>query len=78
MESEADEAAHLIQHLILPVGLDEPLKPRSILLGGWQEAFRRHGDTPEGIVAALSDTRLQDLIGKAIELSVVSETWGAP
>jgi hypothetical protein len=78
VESEANEAAELIQHLILPVGLDTPLKPRSILLGGWQEAFRRHGDTPEGIVAALSDTRLQDLIGKAIELSVVSETWGTP
>jgi hypothetical protein len=78
VESEANEAASLIQHLILPVGLDKPLKPRSILLGGWQEAFRRHGDMPEGIVAALSDTRLQDLIGKAIELSVVSETWSAP
>jgi hypothetical protein len=78
VESEADEAANLIQRLILPVGLDKPIQPRSILLGGWQEAFRRHGDTPEGIVAALSDTRLQDLIGKAIELSVVSETWRAP
>jgi hypothetical protein len=72
---EANEAAGLIRRLILPVGLKESLQPRSILLGGWQEAFHRHGDSPAGIVAALSDSHLQDLIGKAIEMSVVREAW---
>jgi hypothetical protein len=74
-EPEAEEAAELLERLILPVGLQTPLKPRAILLGGWREAFRRHGDSASGIVKAMSDIGLQDLIGKAIELSVVSDTW---
>lgn len=71
----SDEAAHLLERLILPVGLDAPLDPRCILLGGWQEAFRRHGDGPSGLVKALNDQGLQDLIGKAIEMSVVTSMW---
>ncbi len=74
-EPESDEAARLLERLILPVGLTGALQPRSILLGGWQEGLREHGDSPEGIVAALSDSRLQDLVGKAIEMSVVSAAW---
>ena len=74
-EPESDEAARLLERLILPVGLTSALQPRSILLGGWQEGLREHGDSPEGIVAALSDSRLQDLVGKAIEMSVVSAAW---
>jgi hypothetical protein len=75
VEPESDEAARLLERLILPVGLTSALQPRSILLGGWQEGLREHGDSPEGIVAALSDSRLQDLVGKAIEMSVVSAAW---
>jgi hypothetical protein len=78
VESEADEAASLMRRLILPVGLKTPLEPRAILLGGWQEAFCRRGDSPAGVVAALSDTNLQDLVGKAIEMSVVSKAWNQP
>lgn len=74
-ESESEEAARLLERLILPVGLADALEPRSILLGGWQEALRRHSDSPEGIVAALSDSSLQDLIGKAIEMSIVRAVW---
>jgi hypothetical protein len=74
-EPESNEAAALLERLILPVGLAKPLEPRSILLGGWQEAMRRHGDSPKGVVAALCDNGLQDLIGKAIEMSVVSAAW---
>lgn len=74
-EPESDAAARLLERLILPVGLTSALQPRSILLGGWQEGLREHGDSPEGIVAALSDSRLQDLVGKAIEMSVVSAAW---
>ncbi len=74
-EPESDEAARLLERLILPVGLTSALQPGSILLGGWQEGLREHGDSPEGIVAALSDSRLQDLVGKAIEMSVVSAAW---
>jgi hypothetical protein len=74
-EPESDEAARLLERLILPVGLSSALQPRAILLGGWQEGLREHGDSPEGIVAALSDSRLQDLVGKAIEMSVVSAAW---
>ncbi len=72
---EADQVADLLENLILPVGLDSPIAPRSILLGGWQQALREHGDSPEGLVAAMGDPRLQDLVGKAIEMSVVVSCW---
>lgn len=74
-EAAADEAAGLLSRLIMPVGLGEPLEGRAILLGGWQQAFRDHGDTPSGMVSALTDGRLQDLIGKAIEMSTVTAAW---
>jgi hypothetical protein len=74
-ESQSAEAAQLLERLIMPVGTHEPLEPRSILLGGWQRAFKRHGDTTEGLVNAVSDALLQDLVGKAIEMSVVSAAW---
>jgi hypothetical protein len=76
-EPEAAEAADLLERLILPVGLDGALQPRSILLGGWQEALRKTGDRPEGLIKALEDHRLQDLVGKAIEMSTVSSSWKA-
>lgn len=75
---EAREASTLLKSLILPVGESYPLEPRSIMLGGWQEAVRAHEDRPEGLVAALSDRRLQDLVGKAMEMSVVSSSWRKP
>lgn len=74
-EPAADEAASLLAHLILPVGLDEPLDGRAILLGGWQHAVADHGDHPAGLVQALTDRRLQELIGKAIEMSTVASAW---
>ncbi len=72
---EADAAADLLKRMILPVGLDGALAPRSIMLGGWQEAIRLHGDNAKGLVSALGDSRLQDLVGKAIEMSTVVEAW---
>jgi hypothetical protein len=76
-EGESEEAALLLQRLILPVGLTRILQPRAILLGGWREVIREHGDSPQGIVKGLADNRLQDLVGKAIEMSVVSTAWSA-
>lgn len=72
---EAAEAAQLLSRLILPMGEAGPLPVRSIVLGGWQEAFRRHGDEPGGLVSALDDPELQDLLGKAIEMSAVVTAW---
>ncbi len=69
------EAASLLTHLILPVGLDSPLEPRSILLGGWLSAAQSHGDDPGGLVEALEDERLQGLVGKAIEMSTIVTAW---
>jgi hypothetical protein len=74
-EAEADEAAGLLSELILPLGLDAILDGRSILIGGWQQALKEHGDSPTGMVQATSDVRLQDLVGKAMEMSVVSNAW---
>ena len=74
-EPAADEAAGLLQRLILPVGLGDPLEPRAILLGGWQQAFREHADNPAGLVEALTDRRLQELVGKAVEMSTVAAAW---
>jgi hypothetical protein len=76
-EPTADEAAKLLAELILPVGLDDPLEGRAILLAGWQHAFQEHGDSPAGLVEALSDRRLQELVGKAIEMSTVASIWEA-
>ncbi len=73
--SEAAQCASLLQELVLPVGSDPPLAPRAILLGGWQQALAKHGDEPKSLVAALSDSQLHDLIGKAIEMSVVVSCW---
>lgn len=72
----ADEAAELLRRLILPVGLSAPLDPRAILLGGWQHAVGAHGDTPAGLVKAVGDRRIQELVGKAIEMSTVATAWG--
>lgn len=77
-EPAAWEAADLLDHLILPVGTTHPLEPRSILLGGWAHAFRAHGDEPSGLVQSLTDSRLQDLVGKAIEMSTVATAWRTP
>jgi hypothetical protein len=74
-EPQADEAADLIRRLILPVGLTTPLDARAILLGGWQHALQEHGDAPSGLIAALDDRRLQELVGKAIEMSTVASAW---
>jgi len=76
-EPQADEAADLIRRLILPVGLTAPLDARAILLGGWQQAFQVHGDAPSGLIAALDDRRIQELVGKAIEMSTVASAWGS-
>jgi hypothetical protein len=72
---EADSAEKLLDDLILPVGEDPVLEPRGILLGGWQRALAAHGGTASGIVSSLADRQLQDLVGKAIELSVVASCW---
>ncbi len=74
-EAEAEEAEELLDHLILPVGLDSVLSPRSIILGGWLGAIKRHGDRPKAIVSALADRQLQELVGKAIEMSTVTNAW---
>jgi hypothetical protein len=74
-EPAATEAAELLDHLILPVGLVDPLEPRAILLGGWQQAMHGSGDAPAGVVEAIADNRLQELVGKAIEMSIVAATW---
>jgi hypothetical protein len=74
-EGAADEAARLLDHLILPVGLATPIEPRAILLGGWQHIFGNGHDSPSGVVEALTDTRTQELLGKAIELSIVATGW---
>jgi len=76
-EPAADEAADLLRRLILPVGLTDLLDARAILLGGWQHAVYAHGDGPAGLVAALGDRRLQELVGKAIEMSTVVSSWEA-
>jgi hypothetical protein len=76
-ERDANEAADLLRETILPNGIGDPMDGRSILLGGWQYALEAHGDNPEGLVAALTDWQLQELTGKAIEMSVISRTWEA-
>jgi hypothetical protein len=75
LEPAAEEAAELLSQMILPAGLEDPLDGRAILVGGWREALRQHDDSPSGMVRALTDRRLQDLIGKAIEMSTVAAAW---
>jgi hypothetical protein len=76
---EADQASQLLSQLILPVGPNEkPLAPRAIVLGGWLDGFRRHGDNVSGLLKAQADRRLQNLVGKAIEMSTVAASWSKP
>lgn len=72
---EAAQATTLLESRILPLGLGRPLKARAILLGGWQAAISAHSDRPEGLVSALSDNQLQDLVGKAMEMTTVVNVW---
>lgn len=72
---EVDEVVSLLDQLVLPVGSNPPFAPRAILLGGWRKALAKHGDEPQGLIAGLDDTQLHDLIGKAIEMSVVVSCW---
>ena len=74
-EREAAQAVELLQELILPIGLDDTLTSRAILMGGWQFAFQKHGDSSGGMVRALRDVALQELVGKAMEMSTVSTAW---
>jgi hypothetical protein len=71
----AAKASELLRLHILPVELEGRLDRRGILTGGWHVAIEQHGDTPDGLVAAISDDHVQDLIGKALELSTVVEAW---
>jgi hypothetical protein len=73
---EAKEAADLLRQLVLPVGAsDQPFSPRAILLSGWLEGLRRYGDDVAGMIKAQADRGLQDLVGKAIEMSTVATSW---
>jgi hypothetical protein len=74
--AQAKEAAWLLKHVILPVG-EAPLAPLAILLGGWTEGFRRHGDSPRGLVASMDESSLQELVGKAVEMSTIATHWVA-
>jgi hypothetical protein len=77
VSDEAKEAAALLRLLILPVGgSQQPLTPRAILLGGWLEGLRRHGDGIRSVVKAQADPGLQSLVGKGIEMSTVAANWG--
>lgn len=76
VQAGAREAAELLERVVLPVGVP-PLTPLAILLGGWAEGFRRHGDSPRGLVASLDEPSLQELVGKAIEMSTISSQWDA-
>jgi hypothetical protein len=79
LTKQAREAADLLSRLILPVGHDRtPLDPRAILLGGWLDGFARHQDSYLGVVHAPADRRLQNLVGKAIEMSTVLDSWNEP
>jgi hypothetical protein len=71
----AKEATSLLERLILPVGFENRIEPRAILLGGWVCGFLRHGDNSRGCAKTTSDRGLQELVGKAIELSTVSAAW---
>jgi hypothetical protein len=73
--TEASEAATLLDNLILPLEANRQLEPRPILVGGWEAMFRAHGDGPASMVAGLSDQRIQDLVGKAMEMSVITTAW---
>lgn len=71
----AKEAAELLEAVILPLGTDRPIDARAILLGGWQAGFKIHGDNPAGLVASIADRQLQDLVGKAAEMTTVVASW---
>jgi hypothetical protein len=74
-QRDADRAAKLLKLDILPVEYEGRLSRLGILTGGWQHALAIHGDSPDALVDAIADDRLQDLLGKALELNAVLEAW---
>ena len=73
----ATRTVELLRLHILPVEKEGVPGRRGILCGGWLRAFEQHGDSPEGLVAAIADDGLQELLGKALELATVVEAWNA-
>ncbi len=66
----------LLTHDILPVEINgRCLDRRGIVLGGWWAAVNRHGDRPSTLDRAIGDDQLQEMLGKALELSVMVESW---
>lgn len=72
----------LLSRRILPVELDgAAVDRRNILLSGWSYALRTKPDGsvrvdgPAALAEALSEVSVQRFLGKALELSTVSETW---
>jgi hypothetical protein len=73
-EGPALKVVELLDELVLPVG-ESPFQPREILLGGWRRALKKHSGGPSMLPAALADRQMHDLVGKAIEMSVVVSSW---
>lgn len=76
-----DEISQLLKLGILPAQLaeDAPADRRAILHAAWEWTFSHEapwgGDRPASLPRALDDTRFQDLVGRAVEMSFVAEAW---
>lgn len=54
----------------------KPVPPWQIIVAAWFYALEVHGDTPEGLVAAVEDGGLSRFTLKSVEMSRVMDLWG--
>jgi hypothetical protein len=78
---DADEVLELTQLLeakVLPAQFGQkPADRRSIILAGWKHAFAKHKDQPASLATITAARDDQRFLTKALEMSIVLETWEA-
>jgi hypothetical protein len=75
--NEVGELMSLLRHHVLPAQTSEGAAARrSIVLAGWMRAFEEHDDQPASLASIIGDRDHQRFLTKALEMSIVLETWG--
>ena len=73
------EVEEYLTDRILPAQLvnEESVDRRTILLAGWLYVLRDEGDAPTSLAKGLENTEFQAFLAKAMEMSIILETWQA-
>lgn len=73
---EVRELTELLNERVLPAQIEEvPADRRSIVLAGWTYAFLTRKDEPASLADITADREHQRFLTKALEMSIVLDTW---